>query len=207
MELGLITSRVDGGYWARFAHPIRQGAMAQVRAFHEGPVLATVKVNWASTVAPFEAFLTDLSPQRTKGMDLQTDYERFIRNKHVGGYLDRGEPIVPGYFVEAAGGNATKAPYLLEANIDMLVTRDEFREMLRVRGVAETDRDHVILAAQSQYRKYMDPVTQRLAERVRALAAERSMVGGDTYSDWFNLALSLKKSGETTTETGSGNGK
>ena len=193
MQLGLITQCVDGGYWARFAHPVRQGAMAQVRAFHESAVVATVKINWASTVAPYEAFLTDLNPTRTKGGEVQTEYEKLFHERHIGNYSDRGEPICPGYSIEAAGGAPTKANYLLEANIEMLLARDEFRELLRIRGVVESDRDKVVLAAQAPYRKYQDPVPARLVSRVRDLAAERSMVGGDIFSDWFPLGLSHLK--------------
>ena len=90
--------------WVSFAHPVKTGAKISVSAFSDGgDTLFVGTVKWASAVAPFEAYITDLHSVTTKH-DVNEFYDYYAigtLTRQQRDYGSRPETIGDGVFLSA----------------------------------------------------------------------------------------------------------
>ena len=72
-QVGIVSRVLERNAWVAFAHPVKTGAKIIISPFSDGgDTLFVGTVNWASAVAPFEAYVTEVHSVSTKH-----DYNEF----------------------------------------------------------------------------------------------------------------------------------
>jgi hypothetical protein len=201
-ETGLLVERTAGGFWAKFARPVAEGVKVIIRISPDSWDVATGKIQWASPFPPYEAYVTDVTPMRVRSLvNAATPYQNLFNEKSPAGHVDRGDAVAPGLFVVAKSAQPGRANDVLRGLLDLLDARPEFREHLRAKNATKADWDDVHYILDNPLRLWNDPITQRIAENLRALLRERSNVQGRIPSFWFSPEETRKKSENTPTNT------
>jgi len=202
-QTGMIVARASGGFWARFAQPVREGQTVGIRAFLVGESVGTARVEWASPVAPYEAFLVDVKVWRSaRSVSMRTPYQALVGDRTPGYYEDR-EIIAPGYYVAAE--RAETRPVLgatdpLAVTVALLATRAETRELAEQLGSGHLPPLPEVVFGALQHRRFAvweDPVALRLVGRLLDVVMERGAVGGRVPGGWFPPALAKQKPQES----------
>ena len=202
-ETGMIVDRTAGGFWVRFARPVAERGNANIRISQDSWDVATAKIQWSSPFPPYEAYITDVTPSRVRPLvDAATPYQKFLNERSPAGHVDRGDPITPGFFVIAKSRMPGPTNDVLRGLLDLLDARPEFRDYLREKRASKADWDDVHYILDNPLRLWNDPITQRIADNLRALLRERSNVQGRVPGYWFAPEETRKKSETTTTNTG-----
>lgn len=176
---GRVVDRTAEGYWARFSHPVATGTEVEIAPHPGSLVTARGRIGWASTIAPFEAFIVDVRTVRRTDSPGQTEYERLVGERS----MPRVEGIAAacvGYSVTCRAAEGGRAPVgePRAALLAMLRERPEVREWMRSAAERGTI---TALAGKS----WADPVARRLAERLREALRWGNSVGGRAPSGWF----------------------
>jgi hypothetical protein len=193
-EVGMIVDRAPGGFWVKFARPVAEGATVRIRVYPDSEDISTGRIQWSAPFPPYEAFLVDLSPTRLKPLvSANTPYQNLFGEKPPPGHIDRGDPITPGFFVVARSSQPGRTNDVLRGLLDLLDARPEFKEYLRAKGASKADWDDVHMILDNPLRLWNDPITQRIAENLRALLKERGNVQGKIPGHWFSPEETRKK--------------
>ena len=103
-QVGVVSRVMEKNAWVAFPNPVKTGAKIIISAFSDGgDTLFVGIVNWASAVAPFEAYITDVHSVTTKH-DMNEFYDYFTIGtvtKRQREYGSRPETIGDGVFIGA----------------------------------------------------------------------------------------------------------
>jgi hypothetical protein len=199
---GMLISHAGSGFWARFAQPVENGVRVRIRAFREGENVGAGRIEWASPIAPYEAYIVDVRSSDTAYVvSPVTPYMALTGEKFPPDTAER-EAIAPGFYVIAPVAERRPVrPFVnpIAATLEMLAARPEARGMLppplrepgRLPGALER------WLAEARRQKWNDPVTARLIARLADMAADMGLVGGSAPPDWFPPALAKEKKAET----------
>ena len=197
-QTGLIVANACGGHWARFACPVATGSIVRIRAYHDGLDLATARVEWASRIPPYEAFLVDMNPPRTRPtIKTTTGYQDFFMEGPVAGYVDKGDPIVAGFFVVARTAPVEQSGDALAITLAALSDRPEFRLFLSNQRIPPANAVNALrLVQRDRGVVWADPITTRLIGRALEILRDKGGVQESVLVQWFPVALATAKESE-----------
>ena len=102
--VGVVSRVLTNDAWVAFAHPVKTNSKITVSAFSDGgDTLFVGTVKWASAVAPFEAYITDVHAVTTKhnANEFQDYYTNGFATQRQREYGSQPETIGDGIFFTA----------------------------------------------------------------------------------------------------------